>query len=248
MPPPVNVTAHGDVAVVRMDRPPANAMDLELVAAGQAALADVTDAAAVVLTGRDGFFSAGVDLKLAPTLDAAGQREMVEGLNRLFAGWYAVPRPLVCAVSGHAIAGGLIMALCGDLRVGVDAGAKLGLTELKAGIPYPAVALEVARSELTARALRVLALRAHLVGPEGALGLGVLDELAPAAELLGVALERAEELGALPAGAYGKVKRQVRGEAIGRMEGVLAAGDDPMLGAWLGDETAAASRAILGRG
>ncbi|MEX2195513.1 MAG: enoyl-CoA hydratase/isomerase family protein [Thermoleophilaceae bacterium] len=244
----VSVQTEGDVAVVRIDRPPANAMDLELLAAGHAALSEVEDAGAVVLTGREGFFSAGVDLKLAPTLDAGGQREMVEGINRLFAGWYALPRPLVCAVNGHAIAGGLIMALCGDLRVGVDAGAKLGLTELKAGIPYPAVALAVTRAELTPAAVRLLALRAHLVEPPEALRLGVLDELAPAPALLDTAIERAGELAALPRAAYETVKRQVRGPAIEAMDRLLEGGDDPMLGAWLGDEAAAASRAILERG
>ncbi len=244
----VNIEARGNVALVRIDRPPANAMDLELLAAGHAALAELAEAGAVVITGREGFFSAGVDLKQAPTLDADGQRQMVDGINRLFAGWYALERPLVCAVNGHAIAGGLILALCGDLRVGLESGAKLGLTELKAGIPYPAVALAVVRAELAPAAVRQLALRAHLVDPAEALALGVLDELAPAADVLDFALERAEELAALPRGAYATVKRQVRGPAIEAMEALLAGGDDPMLGAWLGDEAAAASRAILEHG
>ena len=248
MPSVVSVEARGDVALVRIDRPPANAMDLELLAAGHAVLDEVAEAGAVVLTGREGFFSAGVDLKLAPTLDADGQREMVDGINRLFAGWYALPRPLVCAVNGHAIAGGLILALCGDVRVGVESGAKLGLTELKAGIPYPAVALAVTRAELTPAGVRQLALRAHLVDPGEALRLGVLDELAPAAGVLDAALARAEELAGLPRGAYATVKRQVRGPAIEAMQALLSGGDDPMLAAWLGDETAAASRAILERG
>ena len=122
--------------------------------------------AAVVLTGREGFFSAGVDLKIAPTLDADGQRGMVEGINAIFAGWYGFPRPVVAAVNGHAIAGGLILALCADYRVGSTEG-KYGVTELKAGVAYPAVAMAVVRAELHAPAARRLVLGADLVGREG---------------------------------------------------------------------------------
>ena len=246
----VHVEERGDVALVRIDRPPANAMDPELLAEGHAVLGELAAAEpdAVVLTGREGFFSAGVDLKVAPTLDPAGQRELVEGINRLFAGWYAFPRPLVCAVNGHAIAGGLILALCGDYRIGVEGEAKLGLTELKAGVPYPGAALAVCRAELAPAALRVLGLRAHLVDPREAARLGVLDELVAPESLIDRALELAGEFAALPPGAYGRVKRQLRGEAIERMEAIVAAGGDSLQAGWLGDETAAAARAILERG
>src|SRR5436309_12929302 len=135
----VRVEQRGDVALVRIDRPPANALDLSLLDEGHGVLAELEAAepGAVVLTGRDGFFSAGVDLKVVPALDAADQREMVAGINRLFAGWYGFPRPGVCAVNGHAIAGGLTLALCGDHRVGAPAG-RSGLAGLAGGVPYPA--------------------------------------------------------------------------------------------------------------
>ena len=245
----VHVEDREGIALVRIDRPPANAMDLELLAEGHGVLGELTAAApnAVVLTGREGFFSAGVDLKLAPTLDPSGQREMVEGINRLFAGWYGLPFPVVCAVNGHAIAGGLILALCGDHRVGVERGAKLGLTELKAGVGYPAVALAVVKAELAPPAARRLALRAHLVGPEEAERLGVLDELAPPEELLDRALDRAHELGALPPAAYARVKRQVRGETLDWIEARVERGDDPLLDGWIGAEAGGAAASILAK-
>lgn len=243
----VHVEDRDGVALVRIDRPPANAMDLELLAEGHGVLEELSDGEprAVVLTGREGFFSAGVDLKLAPTLDTGGQREMVEGINRIFAGWYGLPCPVVCAVNGHAIAGGLILALCGDYRLGVDADARFGLTELKAGVPYPAVALAVVQAELAPAAARVLALRANLVGPQEAQRLGVLDELAPASELLDRALELARELGALPPAAYATVKRQLRGRALDWIEERLQREDDPMLERWIGAEATGAAQAIL---
>ncbi len=243
MPRHVTVEDHDGVALVRIDRPPANAMDLELLDDGAAVLDELGDdlPAAVVLTGRPGFFSAGVDLKLAPTLDAQGQRDMVARINRLFAAWYSLPRPLVCAVNGHAIAGGLILALCGDHRIGTTDG-KLGLTELRAGVPYPAVAMAVVRAELSPAAARRLVLGSELVGMEEAHALGALDELAPEDELLERALARARELAGAPAETYATVKAQLRGPVL---DAVASGAGDPLADGWLGGETAGAARGLL---
>jgi len=244
----VRVEEHGDVALVRVDRPPANALDLELLNEARAAAEELSASGpgAVVLTGREGFFSAGVDLKLVPVLDADGRRTMVDGVNRLMAAWYSFPHPVVCAVNGHAIAGGMILALCGDYRVGCTQG-KLGLTELRAGVPYPAVPLAIARAELSPRAARVLALRAHLVDPEEALALGLVDELAAPEDVLERALVVAAEMAKLPAKAYWDTKRALRAEAIELIARVLEQGD-PLLDSWLdrGDRNAGA--ALLGDG
>jgi enoyl-CoA hydratase/carnithine racemase len=244
----VTVETHGEVALVRVDRPPANALDLELLEEGSAAVADLRadEPGAVVLVGREGFFSAGVDLKAAPKLDPDGQRRMVDGINRLFLAWYSFPRPVVCAVNGHAIAGGLILALCGDHRVGAGVG-KLGLTELRAGIPYPAAAMAIVRAELPPPTVRALALQAELIeaGPQ-AVELGLLDELCAPDVLLDRSLQVATAMAELPRGAYGRVKEQLRGATVAELERVVA--EDPMLAEWLGEETAAASAAILDRG
>jgi enoyl-CoA hydratase len=241
---PVNVETHGDVALVRIDRPPANAMDLELLREGNEARERLEAEApgAVVLTGRPGFFSAGVDLKLAPTLGPDQQREMVAGINRLFAGWYAFPHPVVCAINGHAIAGGLILALCGDHRVCSTEG-RVGLTELRAGIPYPAAAIVAVRRELSKQAARLLVLGADLIDTNRALELDVVDELATPDQVEPHALERAAELAKLPKEAYTRVKQQLRGPAIAEMQ--RAVENDPMLDGWFGAESADAATAIL---
>jgi enoyl-CoA hydratase len=196
--------------------------------------------AAVVLTGREGFFSAGADLKIAPTLDADGQRAMVAGINGIFAGWYGFPRPVVAAVNGHAIAGGLILALCADYRVGSTEG-KYGLTELKAGLPYPAVAMAVVRAELHAPAARRLVLGADLVGAKEALEAGAFDEVAEPDQVLHRATEVARGLSLLPSEAYEKVKSQLRGPVL---EEALAQ-PDPLLEGWAGREAADAAASIL---
>jgi enoyl-CoA hydratase len=245
----IHIEEAGDVAVVRIDRPPANAMDLELLAEGHEVRERLAadDPAAVVLVGRERFFSAGMDLKAAPQLSPSEQRATVGGINRLFLGWYSFPRPVVAAVNGHAVAGGLILALCADHRVCATEG-RLGLTELRAGLPYPLAAISVVRAELTPNAARRLVLGASLVEPPEALALGVVDELRPAGEVLPRAVEVATELAALPRASYGAVKRQLRGPAIEALERALGGGaGDPALEAWVGQETAEAAAGILRR-
>jgi enoyl-CoA hydratase len=200
---------------------------------------------AVVLTGREQFFSAGMDLKAAPTLSTGEQRRTVDGINRLFSGWYAFPRPVVAAVNGHAVAGGLILALCADRRIGATEG-KLGLTELRAGLPYPLAAISVVRAELTPPAARRLALSADLVDPAEALELGVVDELRPREEVLPRALELAAEMATLPRATYTQVKMQLRGPTLYAIDRALSSGaGDPVLGAWVGEETGAAAAGLL---
>jgi enoyl-CoA hydratase len=244
----LSVEQRGNVALVRIDRPPANALDPTLLAEGRRLLDELASAQAeaVVLTGREGFFSAGVDLKVAPMLDARGQREMVDGISRVFAGWYAFERPVVCAVNGHAIAGGLILALCGDYRVATGHG-RFGLTELRVGVPYPAVALAIVKAELSPPVARRLVLGADLVDARTALELGLLDELTEPDLLLSRALELAEELARLPAAVYAHVKRQLRRETIDSNAQIVEGDLDPLLRGWLAEETPAAAATVLAR-
>lgn len=235
------------IAIVRIQRPPANALDPALLAAGAQAVEALRARrpAAVVLTGSGDFFSGGVDLKLAPTLSADEQRAMVAGINRLFADWYALPHPVVAAVNGHAVAGGLILALCADHRVG-SSSARYGLTEVRVGAPYPGAALAVVRAELAPSAVRSLVLGAELIEADQALALGLLDELTEPGEVLDRALEAARRLAALPAGTYSTVKAQLRAPALAAIATALER--DPLAQGWLSEETGEAAAGVLRRG
>ena len=128
------------VTVVAIDRPPANAMNVELLDELVARLEELAadSPSALVVAGREGFFSAGADLKAVPRYDAGDQRKMVSGINRMAILTYGLPCPVIGAITGHAIAGGLVFALCADYRIASDAG-RYGLTEIKVGRgPVPA--------------------------------------------------------------------------------------------------------------
>jgi enoyl-CoA hydratase len=248
----VHVERQGEVALLRIDRPPANAIEMELGEALRAAfdglLRDAPDArrpGALVLTGSERFFSGGLDLKRVPAYTAAEQRAFLRLLNRLIAGLYACPMPVVGAVNGHAIAGGLVLALATDYRVGPTSGALFGLTEARVGIPFPAAPLAVIQAELSPADLRYTALQARNFGPDEAHARGILDELQPPGAVLERALEVARDLAGMPADAYRRIKHQVRGAAIARLEELVAADTDPMLEDWLSPQAAEASAAVL---
>ena len=220
------------MTVLTVDRPPANAMDLallgDLVEAVESLAADVPPA--VVLAGRPGFFSAGADLKAVPGYGPAEQRRMVDGINRMALGVYGLPCPVVCAITGHAIAGGFVLAVCGDHRVASTEG-RYGLTEVKVGVPYPQAAIGVVRAELTAAAARVLALGNRLVDADECVRLGAFDEaLAPDA-VLDRSVAVAQELAALPADVYARTKAELRSATLTHLHS--AALEDPLLEAWV---------------
>jgi enoyl-CoA hydratase len=243
----VSLERNGAIAVVQLKRPPANAIEMEfgreVEAAFDVALRDEPEA--MVLTGSGRFFSGGLDLKVVPTYTELQQQEFLRSLNGMIGKLYACPIPVVGAINGHAIAGGFILALTTDYRIGPTADALFGLTEARAGIPFPAATMAVLQAELAASDVRYATLAARNFGPEEARARGVLDELQPAAALLERAIEVARNLASMPADGYRRIKHQVRRAAIDRIEQLTATDADPMLGGWLSPEALEASAAIL---
>jgi enoyl-CoA hydratase len=214
------------------DRPPVNAMNLELldelVTTVEQLAADVP--AALVLAGRPGAFSAGLDLKAVPAYEPDEQRRMVEGINAMALGVYGLPCPVVCAITGHAIAGGFVLAVCGDHRVASSEG-RYGLTEVKVGVPYPQGAIGVVRAELTSAAARILVLGNRLVDAGECLRLGAFDEVVEPDSVVDRAVEVARELAELPADVYARTKAELRADTLAAVRAAAAA--DPLLQTWV---------------
>jgi enoyl-CoA hydratase len=236
------------IALVTLANPPMNAMDAglleELSALFEGLAADRSVRAAVI--AADGpAFSAGLNLKTVPSLDRLGQRRLVDALNEGFGTLYGWPKPLVAAVNGHAIAGGLILALCADWRVAADQPMQVSLAEVRVGVTYPVAALEVARSELSPAAARRLMLLGETLDAAGAQALAVFDERVPAADLRQHAIAQAIHHAALPPLAFATIKREVRAPQLARIGAARAGHAEPRLAAWLGEEMRRASETVL---
>ena len=245
----LKISRAGDVAAVRFARPPVNAMDagsLEELAATFHRLADDPAVKAAVLTGEGNVFSAGLDLKLVPKLDVAGQRQLIAALNDCFGTLYAWPKPLVAAVNGHAIAGGMVAALCADWRLVADVKLQASLAEVRVGVTYPVAALQVAIGELSPSAGRRLVLLGETLGAREAVALAVFDEVVPPEALMERAVARARRFASLPPKSFATTKRELRAAALARV-GAALAGADPRYADWLGEETKASAEAALHR-
>ena len=206
---------------------------------------DETDA--LVITGEGSCFSAGLDLKAVPSYDRAQQQAMVMAVNRMFGRLYGLPLPTIAAVNGHAIAGGVILTLACDYRVGAEGDYKLGLAEARVGVVYPVAAMAIVRSELAPATAKTMVLTARNYSPREALAMGVLDELQPPDRLLARAMEVAGEMAALPRSAYRRIKRGLRAEALALIDDAISNRNEPMLDSWLSEETRIASAEALKR-
>jgi enoyl-CoA hydratase/carnithine racemase len=236
------------IALVVLDNPPMNAMQaglLEELAALFEGLAANPAVRAAVIAAEGRAFSAGLDLKHVPGLDRLGQRRLVDALNDCFGTLYAWPKPLVAAVNGHAIAGGLILALCADWRIAADVAMQVSLAEVRVGVTYPVAPLEVARGELAPPVARKLVLLGEVLDAPGALSHGVFDEIAAPAELRRRALMAAERHARLPPKAFAITKAELRAAQLARIASARAGQGEPRLGEWLGEEMRLAASAML---
>ncbi len=245
----MKIETRGNVAILRLESGRANAMGPTFVAS----LSDLVDeaarghAGAVVITGYERFFSAGLDLPTLIGLDRPAMERFLDIFERVMLRVFALERPVVAAVNGHAIAGGCVLALQADYRYMVDHGAKMGLSEVQLGIGLPAVVIETLRCQVLPGALRSIALEGRLFEPPGALEVGLVDGLARDDELLPRSLAKAEELAALPPGAFAQVKRSLRGAVVERVERLRQEERRMWLDTWFSQQGQARLRAAIAR-
>jgi enoyl-CoA hydratase len=210
----VTYRLEGSAASITMDDGKANVLSLPMQAELNAAL-DQAEAenAVVMLSGRDGMFSAGFDLAVlrAGGDDAAA---MLHGGFELAVRLLAFPTPVLIECTGHAIAMGVFLLLSGDYRVGADGPYKVVANEVAMGLTMPWAAIEICRQRLTpAHFHRVVSL-SELYTPEGAVDAGILDRAVPPTELGDVARGTAETLAALDMRAHAATKLRVRKQAL----------------------------------
>ena len=134
------------------------------------------------------------------------------GLKKLF----LFPKPVIAAVNGHALAGGCIFTCACDYRIMVRTAATIGVTELRVGVPFPAIPLEIMRFAMAPQFLQQAIYSGKPFAPEEALRIGMLDELCDAEGLLDRACAVAETYAALPAEGFRITKHQLRYSAMER--------------------------------
>lgn len=200
-----------DILTLRLAHGKASAMDLELCESLRNELETVAEnaaARAVILTGTGSIFSAGVDL---PRLINAGGdyvERFVESLDAVLRAIFLFPKPIVAAVNGHAIAGGALMAFACDYRL-MSSG-RIGIPEALVGVPFPPLALEIARYAIPTQHLHSMIYLAKTIEAEPARVMGIIDEVVASDHLLPRAKAVAAQLADIPPATFALTKRQLR--------------------------------------
>lgn len=216
----IQTRREGDVAVITLERPPANAIELELVDRLSAALEECRfddPVRGIVLTAtHPRIFSSGLDLKALSDYDRPTLEHFLREYSDLLRTLFAFPKPVVAALNGHAIAGGYLLASTADRILVANGTATVGLTELRLAVPIPAPALELLGARLSGPRLEELVLdsTSHLV--DKALAMGLVDKIVPPAELVAEAIKLATHLGNVPGHIYEVQKTRLRERVLRR--------------------------------
>ncbi|HSP17763.1 MAG TPA: enoyl-CoA hydratase/isomerase family protein [Thermoanaerobaculia bacterium] len=199
------------ILTLRLAHGKASAMDLELCESLRTEVQSVAgrdDVRAIILTGTGSIFSAGVDL---PRLVAAGGDyipRFLRALDDLIRALFGVPKPLIAAVNGHAIAGGAIMAFAADYRL-MSSG-RIGVPELLVGVPFPPLPLALVRFAVPPQHVQSMVYLGKTIEAPVAREMGIIDEAVEPDQLMPRANAIATQLGAIPREAFAMVKRQIR--------------------------------------
>lgn len=217
----------GATAVLRMDDGKANALSDAMIGALLDALERAEkEASAAVLVGRPERFCAGFDLRTMMSGPDAARPLLRRGAHLLMK-LYGLSIPLVIACTGHALAGGALVLLTGDVRVGAAGSFRIGLNEVSIGLPVPILGLALARDRLAPTELARATLLAQIYGPEEAARVGYLDEVVTATDVAARAKAEATRLAALARPAFHATKARLRGKTI---EHVLTTLDEDLRG------------------
>ncbi|NRQ35060.1 enoyl-CoA hydratase/isomerase family protein [Nonomuraea sp. NN258] len=219
----IEVDMADGIAAVRLAHGKVNALDLELCRAIERTMRDLDDrdhpATAVVLTGTGHTFSAGVDLKRVIDGGAAYVTEFLPALSGAFRAVFDLGKPVVAAINGHAIAGGCVLAAACDHRIMAAGTSRIGVPELRVGVPFPAAALEIMLFALGPVAARRAIFDGTNHEPSAALAQGLVDELIAPDALPARAAAAARDLATgIPADTFRHTKAQLRHETNDRLD------------------------------
>jgi enoyl-CoA hydratase/carnithine racemase len=209
----VTLQVEGGVATIRLDRPPMNAIDLQVMeglreAAFEGAARD--DVGAVVLYGGERVFAAGADVKMMNGLDAGRIRPIITAMQEVFDAVAALPKVVIAAINGFALGGGCELALCADFRFAARE-ARMGQPEVLLGvIPGAGGTQRLPRLVGISRAKEII-YSGRQVDSDEALRIGLVDAVFPADQVYPKAVEAARRYAAGPRDALRAAKAAVDG-------------------------------------
>lgn len=239
----------GRIRELELNRPPANALDPELIRAlgTEVKAAAEGPAEALILSGSTGMFSAGLDVPRLLRLDREAIRNVWLDYLELVRAIAGSAVPAVAAVTGHCPAGGAVLALFCDQRVMAEGDFRIGLNEVRLGLPVPSVIVAAVTRLVGAHQAERMCVRGLMLTGVEARAVGLVDRLAPAEDVVERSLAWCREVIALPR----RAMLETRATARSGLHELL--GEDPLPEAealadrWFSDETQAALGELAAR-
>lgn len=222
----LTVAREGSVTVLSVDDGKANALSADLIESMASAVADAeADATttAIVLVGRDGKFSGGFDLNVMRSGDIAAIINLVTDGGEFVHQLYSSSVPVIAACTGHAVAAGALTLLGCDVRVGMTGSYKIGLNESAIGMVLPKWAITIAQARLANQHLQRALPTAELGDAVRAAQVGYLDEAVDPTNVVGRAMEVANEMSGLDRSAYAGTAKLLRADTLATMRSQLDA-------------------------
>jgi Delta3-Delta2-enoyl-CoA isomerase len=236
------------IAIVRLDKARGNAIDDDLVAdlTGAARELGEDDGVAGVLlsSAHPRLFCPGLDLVALKAMDRSDLEAFLRRFLAMVRTLYGLPKALVAAVSGHAVAGGCILALTADWRV-LARDAAIGLNEVKIGLPLPWSIAVLVRSAVSSSAWAKVALLGRNFTNDEALTAGLADELADPAGVDEASLSRLAEFTGKDVRALAVTKACMRSDVLAEMRAREGERTADFLDAWFSPETQSRLRDIV---
>ena len=215
----LEIEDRGSVRTIRLNRPPVNALNGELIAAlaGAVEAAPSDGARALILAGRPGMFSAGLDVPALLQLERPELHQVWRDFYRLMKNLVTCPIPIAAAMTGHSPAGGAVLGIFCDYRVMAEGSYKVGLNEVRVGIALPSVIYQGFEALVGPRQAALCAMRGDLLDAESARKVGLVDETCPLDEVEARAAAWLGELLRLPPAALAATRSLARRGLRGRL-------------------------------
>jgi enoyl-CoA hydratase/carnithine racemase len=231
----VRIETKGAVAVLRLDKARGNAIDEplaeELVRSVAEIAADASIRGVLLASGHPKLFCPGFDLVALYEYDRMGMQQFLTKFGDAVLSLFALRKPVVAAVAGHAVAGGCVLALTGDHRI-LRRGSQIGLNEVRVGISLPWSVAILLKSAVPPAALSRVALLGQNFKDEEALGVGLAHEVQESEGFESVCLARLQEFTDRDPSALGTTKAYLRDAALREMRSQEAARQGEFLDAW----------------
>jgi enoyl-CoA hydratase/carnithine racemase len=198
------------VRILKLNHGVPNAINFELLGELHVSLEEIKNdpgiGALVLTSANEKFFCIGFDIPELYTQDVSAFEKFFHFFNEVCIQLYTLPKPTLAALTGHAIAGGFILASCCDYRYMASGKKFCALTEINLGVPVPYFSDLVLRQLVGDRRATEIMYTGALVTSEEAFRIGFVDALFEPGQLMKEALTKAGTLGALPSPAFQAIK------------------------------------------